>query len=131
MARFRVCLTDVEDVIKKAVTIECPSEDLALDYAKTLIKENGRVELWRDVTIDGPQIGSLQPRPDAWSSAWVRPVRPTSRLSSSEPFVAIIPDLGSGAHCVAPECPEGGQRARLAQQHLPSVWLSGHFSTLI
>ena len=69
MARYRLYLADAKDFVQSTVTIECSSKDTALNYARTLIKQNGRIELWSDVTAAGPWIGPLQLHPEAFSSA--------------------------------------------------------------
>ncbi len=72
MALYRVYLSDAADLVQRTVSIDCGSDDEAVDHARTLIKAGGEVEVWNRDTTTGPLIGLLASTPGAMSSALVK-----------------------------------------------------------
>ena len=72
MARYRVCLSDAADFVQETVSIDCQSDDEAVDYARTLIKAGGQVDVWNSDLTVGPLIGSFALNPGILGSALVR-----------------------------------------------------------
>lgn len=74
MTRYRVYLSDQDDFVQQAVPIDCRNDGVAVDHARTLIDEGGRVELWTDDTVTTPMIGSFRVINGRLSTALVRRV---------------------------------------------------------
>ncbi len=75
MAQYRIYLVDnadSADIVQKAVSVDCKTDDEAVGYARTLIKTGGRASLWDSDTSDRLLIGSLTLNPGPSDSADVR-----------------------------------------------------------
>lgn len=75
MTRYRVYLSDQDDFVQQAVPIDCGNDGVAVDHARTLIDDGGRVELWNDDTVTTPLIGSFRVTSGRLSTALVRRIR--------------------------------------------------------
>lgn len=75
MTRYRVYLSDQDGFVQHTVPIECGSERVAVDHARTLIDDGGRAEVWNDDTVMTPLIGSFRVVNGRLSTALVRRVR--------------------------------------------------------
>ncbi len=83
MARYRLYLSDADDFVQETLFVDCSSDDVALDFARKLIKDNGQVKLWDDSqTSTGPWVGCLRLHPGPLSSAWVRRIHPMPAFSA-------------------------------------------------
>ncbi len=87
MARYRLYLSDAADYVQESVSIDCQSDDEAIDVAKTLIKAGGQVEVWNSDMTAGPLVGSLMLNPGILSSALVKRCRqaPTTACNAARP----------------------------------------------
>ena len=90
MARYRVYLSDAADYVQESVSIDCQDDDEAIDVARTLIKADGRVEVWNNDTTVGPLVGSLMLNPGILSSALVKRCRqaPAARTGLPPPLAS-------------------------------------------
>ena len=91
MGRYRVYLSDAAEFIQQSLVIENSSDEEAIEHARTLIKDGGRVDLWGSPDMIGPLIGSLQVNPGPLSFALVRRIRPVSPSSPSSQWPAPDP----------------------------------------
>ena len=72
MALYRVYLSNAADLVQRTISIDCGSDDEAVDHARTLIRTGGEVEVWNGDTTNGPLIGLLASTQGAMSSALVK-----------------------------------------------------------
>ena len=72
MAHYRVYLANHADLVQKAVSVDCETDDEAVDYARTLIKPGGQASFWNSDTSDRLLIGSLPMNPGPSDTAAVR-----------------------------------------------------------
>ena len=75
MARYRVYLMDEAEFVQKTAAAECASDAEAVDYARTLIRHGGRVDLWTDDVPPTALIGWFRPDAEPFSGALVRRTR--------------------------------------------------------
>ncbi len=90
MARYRVYLMDEADFVQKTTAVDCASDAEAVDYARTLIKRGGPVNLWTDDAAVTALIGWFRPGP--LSGALVRRSWPRS-ASGGLPVARPLPGL--------------------------------------
>lgn len=87
MARYRVYLMDEAEFVQKTAAVECGSDAEAMDYARTLIRKGGPVDLWTDDTVVTALIGWFRPRSGPLSGALVRRAR--TRWSQMAPAAGV------------------------------------------
>ena len=76
MTRYRVYLSDAAEFVQQSLIMESSSDEEAIEQARTLIKNDGRVDLWGSPGMTGPLIGSLQLNPGPLSFALVKRIHP-------------------------------------------------------
>ncbi len=91
MARYRVYLSDAAEFVQQSLVIESSNDEEAIEQARTLIKKDGRVDLWGSPGTAGPLIGSLQLNSGPLSFALVRRIHPVSPPPASSQRPAADP----------------------------------------
>ena len=85
MPRYRIYLLDEADFVQKTAPVECHCDADAMDYARTLIRRDGRVELWIDALPTDAMIGWIRPESEPFDRALVH--RSRSRPAPDGPRV--------------------------------------------
>ena len=98
MPRYRIYLMDEADFVQKTATVECHCDADAMNHARTLIRRDGRVELWIDALPINAMIGWIRPGSAAFDSALVH--RSRSRPAPRHPR-AIKPVAERRRMCTA------------------------------
>ncbi len=78
MPRYRIYLMDEAEFVQKTATVECRCDTDAMDHARTLIRREGRVDLWIDDLPTSAMIGWIRPGSEPFDSALVH--RSRSRM---------------------------------------------------
>ncbi len=83
MPRYRIYLMDEAEFVQKTAAVECHCDADAMDHARTLIRRDGRVELWTDDLPANAMIGRIRPGSEPFHSALVH--RSRSRPAPGRP----------------------------------------------